>query len=41
MIHVIIKTGRDNYPPILIVKHVNVLAEVIKCHDLHLLNITP
>ena len=33
-------TNYQEYPSILILKHVNVLAEVIKSHDVHLYKIT-
>ena len=37
----ITSTKYKKYPSILILKHVNVLAEVIKSHDVHLYKIKP
>ena len=40
MIHAVSVTKYQNYPSILILKHANVLAQVIKSHDEHFYNIT-
>ena len=40
-IHAVSVTKYQKYPSILILKHVNVLSEVIKSHDVHLYKIKP
>ena len=41
MIHAVSVTKYHIYPSILILKHTNVLAEVIKSHDIYIYKIVP
>ena len=41
MMHTVTPTKYLNYPSTLLIKYSNVLAQAIKSHDVHLLNMTP